>query len=158
MTLLIGEPYGPFGAMVPVGHAAIYLDHLCADGPFALRECHAGEMEGVAIARYDKIGRYDWVATPILQFLYAVDRPEEIPSYMSPELAASLRERYRIHFLREFIPNGKQKDGKTREWWESAGVTFKPAAMGLSRRDHARARPCADGKAEQRAKPASLLD
>jgi hypothetical protein len=130
MTLLVGEPYGPFGTLVPVGHTAIYLDRLCADGPFALRECRAGEMEGVAIARYDKLGHYDWLATPIMQFLYAADRPEEIPGYVTPELAANLRERYRVRFLRDFIRDGKQKDTKTREWWESAGVTFNRRLWG----------------------------
>jgi hypothetical protein len=29
MTVLIGEPYGRFGTMLPVGHAVIYLDRVC---------------------------------------------------------------------------------------------------------------------------------
>jgi hypothetical protein len=29
--LVVGELYGNFGTVLPVGHAGIYLDHLCAD-------------------------------------------------------------------------------------------------------------------------------
>ncbi len=31
VALLMEEPYGAFGAMNPTGHAAIYLNHVCAD-------------------------------------------------------------------------------------------------------------------------------
>ena len=42
-ALLMEEPYGDFGAMNPTGHAAIYLNHICAASPTRLRACHPGE-------------------------------------------------------------------------------------------------------------------
>ena len=57
--------------MMPLGHTAIYLDRVCADGPLKVRMCHAGEPQGVVLSRYYAIGKYDWLATPVMQFLYA---------------------------------------------------------------------------------------
>ena len=54
VALLMEEPYGDFGAMNPTGHAAVYLNHICAESPTELRMCHDGEY-GVVISRYHKI-------------------------------------------------------------------------------------------------------
>jgi hypothetical protein len=65
IALLMEEPYGAFGAMNPTGHAAIYLNHICADSPVSLRPCHDGEY-GVVISRYHKMDGYDWIAIPLV--------------------------------------------------------------------------------------------
>ena len=130
LTLLVGEPYGSFGTMMPVGHASIYLDRVCADGPLKLRMCHSGEPQGVVIARYHRIGQLDWIATPVLQFLYATDNPADIPAYATPELIDALRERYRHQYLREIVPDGTQKFKGTAEWWESAGMAYNRRLFG----------------------------
>src|SRR6202022_2886379 len=52
VAFLMEEPYGEFGAMNPTGHAAVYLNHICAASPTELRMCRSGEL-GVVI----KIGR-----------------------------------------------------------------------------------------------------
>ena len=36
VALLMEEPYGGFGAINPTGHAAVYLNHICAEAPTAL--------------------------------------------------------------------------------------------------------------------------
>jgi hypothetical protein len=46
-ALLMEEPYGEFGAFNPTGHAAIYLNHICAESPTVLRHCRAGEPGAV---------------------------------------------------------------------------------------------------------------
>src|ERR1700729_3761025 len=51
VALLMEEPYGEFGAFNPTGHAAVYLNHVCADTPTQLRMCRPGEL-GVVISRY----------------------------------------------------------------------------------------------------------
>jgi hypothetical protein len=130
LTLLVGEPFGNFGTMMPVGHAAIYLDRVCADGPLRLRMCRADEPQGVAIARYHRIGETDWVASPILQFLYATDRVEELPGYVTPEIAWEMRQQYRRRFMEELVPDGTEKEQATDEWWESAGVAFNRRLWG----------------------------
>ena len=79
VALLMEEPYGAFGAMNPTGHAAIYLNHICADSPTSLRACHEGEY-GVVISRYHKVDGYDWIAVPLVGYLYAVDNVSDIPA------------------------------------------------------------------------------
>jgi hypothetical protein len=130
LTLLVGEPFGNFGTMMPVGHTAIYLDHLCADGPLKLRKCTANEPQGVVIARYHRIGNIDWIASPVMQFLYATDRPEDVPEYMTPELAWEMRQTYRQHYMGDIVPNGREKDKATDEWWETAGVAYNRRLWG----------------------------
>lgn len=130
LTLLVGEPFGDFGTMMPVGHAAIYLDHVCADGPLKLRMCAADEPQGVVIARYHRIGDIDWVATPVMQFLYAVDREEQVPAYATKENVVNLREAYRRRFMANIVPDGTEKDKSTDEWWETAGVAYNRRVWG----------------------------
>jgi hypothetical protein len=72
VALLMEEPYGTFGAMNPTGHAAVYFNHICVDSPTVLRPCHDGEF-GVVISRYHKIDGYDWIAIPLIGYLYAVN-------------------------------------------------------------------------------------
>ena len=80
VALLMEEPYGEFGAFNPTGHAAVYLNHVCADSPTELRLCHEGEY-GVVISRYHKIDGYDWIAIPLVPYLYAVDDVSQVPMY-----------------------------------------------------------------------------
>ena len=72
-ALLMEEPYGEFGAFNPTGHAAIYLNHVCAESPTRLRPCRPGEP-GAVISRYHKIDGYDWLAIPLVPYFYAVER------------------------------------------------------------------------------------
>jgi hypothetical protein len=78
VALFMEEPYGEFGAVNPTGHAAVYFNHICADSPTSLRPCHDGEY-GVVISRYHKIDGYDWLAIPLVPYLYAVDSPNDVP-------------------------------------------------------------------------------
>ena len=101
VAVLVGEPFGNFGTMMPVGHTAIYLDHLCADGPLKLRACRPGEPEGVVVARYHQLGQYDWLASPVMEFLYATDDPAKVLSYANLDNSWDLREIYRRRYLEE---------------------------------------------------------
>ena len=78
VTLLLEEPYGTFGGMTPTGHAAIFLSRVCAASPLSLRRCRADEL-GVVISRYHRIGGYDWIAIPVIPYLYAVDQVAQVP-------------------------------------------------------------------------------
>ncbi len=116
--------------MMPVGHTAIYLDRVCADGPLRLRMCQTGEPAGVAIARYHRIGDLDWVASPIMQFLYATDNAGDVLNYATPESVWELRQRYRRSFMLKIVPDGTEKDQATDEWWETAGVAYNRRVWG----------------------------
>ena len=71
-ALLMEEPYGFFGALNPTGHTRIYFERICAETPVKLRRCAPGEM-GAVIARYQGIDGYDWVAIPLIPYLYSVE-------------------------------------------------------------------------------------
>src|SRR5262249_33995069 len=71
-TLLLEEPYGTLGFFTGTGHAAVYLSGVCAETPLLLRPCSSGET-GVVLSRYDGIGKHDWVAIPLIPYLYAVE-------------------------------------------------------------------------------------
>ncbi|HYX48317.1 MAG TPA: hypothetical protein VE843_01140, partial [Ktedonobacteraceae bacterium] len=79
-ALLVEQPYGTFGTFNPTGHAAVYLSRICAETPTKLRRCRSGEL-GVVISRYHKIGGRDWIAIPLIPYLYAVNRIEDVPEY-----------------------------------------------------------------------------
>lgn len=92
-TLLLEEPYSYDGEFAGTGHAAVYLSRVCADTPTHLRRCRPGET-GSVISRYHGVAGHDWMAVPLIPYLYAVDRSEDIPLYVNARLVTLLRERY----------------------------------------------------------------
>jgi hypothetical protein len=92
-TLLLEEPYSYDGTFAGTGHAAIYLSRVCADSPTVLRRCHAGET-GVVLSRYHNVAGHDWMAIPLIPYLYAVNSVDNIPLFVDPKLVALLREGY----------------------------------------------------------------
>jgi hypothetical protein len=130
VTVLVGEPFGSFGGMMPQGHVGIYLDRVCADTPTHLRLCHPGEM-GIVLARYHKVSDIDWLAIPVLPFLYGADTPEEVPRFITPAREAEIRERYRLRYLRDIVPNGPNGTPAPKdEWVETIGVTYDRKVWG----------------------------
>src|SRR5271154_1181657 len=91
-TLLLEEPYGHLGFFTATGHAAVYLSGVCAETPVKLRPCAPGET-GIVISRYAGVGGYDWVAIPLVPYLYAVERPEDIPLFADARMVLQLRAR-----------------------------------------------------------------
>jgi hypothetical protein len=122
-ALLMEEPYGAFGAVNPTGHAAVYLNHVCADSPTVLRLCHDGEY-GVVISRYHKIDHYDWIAIPLIPYLYAVDSVDEIPTTVDREQVEALRNAYRRAHLLELAPDNRKGETPGGEWTELVGASY----------------------------------
>ncbi len=114
-ALLLEEPFGFFGFANPTGHTAIYLEHVCAETPVKLRRCHPGEM-GVVISRYHGIDNYDWVAIPLVPYLYSVDSLDQAPSRADAATVARLRIRYREAHLESLEP-GLHKGNLVRAGW-----------------------------------------
>lgn len=92
-TLLLEEPYSYDGTFAGTGHAAVYLSRVCAETPTLLRRCGPGE-QGVVISRYHHLEGRDWIAVPLLPYLYAVDSPGDVPLYADPKLVSFLRHQY----------------------------------------------------------------
>ena len=130
VSILLEEPYGGFGRMNPTGHSAIYLDHVCAASPVKLRPCEPGEA-GVVISRYDGIATVDWVAMPLIPYLYAVDSAADIPDEVDRATVERLRDDYRRQNLEDLapdLPNGKAPSGN---WYELAGSAFDRTIYGF---------------------------
>jgi hypothetical protein len=92
-TLLLEEPYSYDGTFAGTGHAAVYLSRVCAETPTLLRRCGPGET-GVVISRYHHLEGRDWVAVPLLPYLYAVDKAGDVPLYADTKLVSFLRHDY----------------------------------------------------------------
>lgn len=129
-TLLLEEPYGKLGFFTATGHAAVYLSGVCAETPLLLRPCHPGET-GVVISRYNGVGGYDWVAIPLIPYLYAVDRPEEIPLFADAKMTAFLRDRYRRTYLEDIAPDLKNGATPGGNWYELVGSSYDRTIYGF---------------------------
>lgn len=131
VAILMEEPYGEFGSFNPTGHAAIYLDHVCADTPTRLRICRPGEA-GVVISRYHKIDGYDWVAIPLIPYLYAVQSGDEVPEDVTSAQVAQLRDAYRRAKLERLAPDRADGSAPTGEWTQLVGASYDRAIHGFA--------------------------
>src|SRR5438309_4598749 len=129
-TLLLEEPYGKMGFFTATGHAAVYLSGICADTPLVLRPCASGET-GVVLSRYDGGGGYDWVAIPLIAYLYAVERAEDVPLVANAKMAAFLRDRYRRKYLEDVAPDVKNGETPGGNWYQLVGSSYDRTIYGF---------------------------
>jgi len=130
VALLVEEPYGKFGAISPTGHAAVYFNHICADSPVVLRVCGVAE-HGVVISRYQKIDGYDWIAMPLIGYLYAVNSPGEIPLAVDRDRVTALRNAYREEHLLKLAPDSQKGRSPKGGWIELVGSSFDRTIHGF---------------------------
>jgi len=150
-TLLLEEPYSYDGTFAGTGHSAVYLSRVCAATPVRLRRCRRGEL-GVVLSRYHGVAGYDWIAIPLIPYLYAVEKPSDIPLYADPKLVAFLRHQYLPHLKAlardDSKPTGAtgriakddvaQNDGKVLKddepsgpWYELVGSAYDRTLYGF---------------------------
>jgi hypothetical protein len=130
-SLLLEEPFGEFGAMNPTGHAAIYLNRVCAETPTQLRPCREGEL-GAVLSRYHRIDGYDWLAVPLIPYLYAVDDPSQIPATATARLEVKLRDTYRRDHLADLVPDDPVHEIPRGEWIELVGASYDRRIYGFA--------------------------
>src|SRR5579863_4596083 len=123
VTLLLEEPYGKMGFFTATGHAAVYLSGVCAETPLVLRPCVPGEL-GAVISRYDGVGGYDWVAIPLIPYLYAVERTDDIPLFVDAKMANFLRDQYRRKHLESLAPDKNGGETPGGNWYELVGSSY----------------------------------
>jgi hypothetical protein len=92
-TLLLEEPYSYDGTFAGTGHAAVYLSRVCAETPTTMRRCRPGET-GVVVSRYHHVNGRDWLAVPLVPYLYAVNDAASIPLFADAKLVELLRHEY----------------------------------------------------------------
>lgn len=131
VAVLVEQPYGHLGTFSPGGHSAVYLDHVCAETPLKLRPCQPGEL-GVVLSRYDGIQHLDWVAMPLMGYLYAVDSAADIPVAMNREQEQRLREQYRKAHLQLVAPDTPDGHAPGGNWYELAGSAYDRSIYGFS--------------------------
>jgi hypothetical protein len=124
VTLLLEEPYSYDGTFGGTGHAAVYLSRICAESPVILRHCAPGEL-GAVISRYDGIAGHDWIAIPLIPYLYAVDKAENVPLSADPKLVDFLRDRYRRDHLEAIAPDGPEGEPPAGRWPELIGAGYR---------------------------------
>ncbi len=123
VALLMEEPYGEFGAFNPTGHAAVYLNHICMVTPTELRRCDPGEL-GVVISRYHEIHHDDWIAMPIVPYLYAVDEARDVPKTIGKADAVRMRGVYWAAHLQTLAPARADGSPPKGEWTQLVGSSF----------------------------------
>lgn len=122
-ALLLEQPYGVYGDVNPTGHSAVYLERVCTVTPVRLRRCRPGEL-GSVIARYEGIDGYDWVAMPLIPYLYSVENAADVPLRVNRDQVRRMRERYREAHLH---PLGLDKSGGSwvpDGWTQLVGVAY----------------------------------
>ena len=123
-ALLMEEPYGFFGTLNPTGHTAIYLQRVCAETPVKLRRCQPDEF-GAVIARYQGINGYDWVAIPLIPYLYSVEDPSQVPDRADRATVTRLRQRYREAHLQDLGAHLKNGGFLHGGWTQLVGVAYE---------------------------------
>ena len=129
-TLLLEEPYSYDGAFAGTGHVAVYLSNVCAETPVVLRACAQGES-GVVLSRYDGVEGYDWIAIPLIPYLYAVDQPDAVPLFADAKLVAFLRDQYRREYLESLAPDLPDGGMPTGNWYEMVGSAYDRTIYGF---------------------------
>ena len=129
-TLFLEEPYSYDGSFAGTGHVAVYLSNVCSVSPVILRRCAEGES-GVVLSRYDGIKGYDWIAIPLIPYLYAVDRPEAIPLFADAKLVAFLRDQYRRQYLESLAPDRRDGGAPEGNWYELIGSAYDRTIYGF---------------------------
>ena len=134
VTLLFEEPFGGFLSRNP-GHSAVYFSRVCAASPAVLRRCAKGER-GTVVSRYNRIhtydGGYDWVAMPLIPYLYGVENADQIPSTANLEEIASIRDDYRRSHLEAIAPDRPDNRTPSGNWYQLVGETFDRKIYGFT--------------------------
>jgi hypothetical protein len=134
VAFLMEEPYGGFGSVNPTGHGALYFNHICAETPTRLRMCREGEA-GAVLSRYHNVGGYDWLAIPLVPYLYAVERVEDVPATADVKLRDELRDKYRRAHLDAIAPDEQTKYGTWAtpkgEWVQLVGSAYDRKIYGF---------------------------
>jgi hypothetical protein len=77
------------------------------------------------------VGGYDWVAIPLIPYLYAVERPEDIPLFANAKMTAFLRDRYRRKYLEGIAADVRNGETPGGNWYELVGSSYDRTIYGF---------------------------
>jgi hypothetical protein len=126
VALMLHEAIGVSGEETAAGHCSVYFSNICGDGPTRLRLCNPGER-GVVISAYPQFGTdkpYEWLALPLLPYLYGVENERDIPLYANGEIRRLLRNTIRRKYFQNIV--AEPADGATPlgRWTEVIGTVL----------------------------------
>ena len=122
-AMLMEQSFGFFGFLNPTGHDAMYFERICAETPMKVRRCAPGEI-GAVITRYQGIAHYDWLATPLIPYLYSVETAAEVPSRADHDAVIRLREKYHDPHLLALGKDVPRGGDRKRGWSQLVGATY----------------------------------
>jgi hypothetical protein len=123
-ALLLHDADGLAEVISPTGHEAVYFARICAASPTKLRRCAPGEL-GVEIGRHRGIAGYDWVAMPLIPYLYSVENTSQVPVRVNREIVQSLRVQYHDAHLMSLGENVREGGGVHRGWNQLVGAAYE---------------------------------
>ena len=76
------------------------------------------------ISRYHRVAGLDWVAIPLIPYLYSVEHAEQVPPSADRAAVADFRNRYRQRALREIVPDLPGGDTPRGNWRQLIGAAY----------------------------------
>lgn len=123
-ALLMEKADGISSFLDPTGHEAVYFARICAATPMKLRRCRRGEL-GAVIARYKGIGGYDWLAMPLIPYLYSVEKPSQVPARVDHADVNRMRRQYHDAHLLSLGKDVPQGGRIKRGWNQLVGAAYE---------------------------------
>jgi len=78
----------------------------------------------VVISRYHRVAGYDWIAIPLVPYLYSVSRLDDVPSFADEKAVARIRDEYRRSHLQALIPDGPDGSAPRGDWIQLVGAAY----------------------------------
>jgi hypothetical protein len=95
-----------------------------------LRRCAAGEP-GVVVSRYNGVSGYDWIAIPLIPYLYAVEHTDDVPLFADAKMVSFLRDQYRRKHLEAMVPDRNNGETPGGNWYELVGSSYDRTVYGF---------------------------
>jgi hypothetical protein len=88
-----------------------------------VENAHQPGETGVVISRYSRIRKLDWVAVPLLPYLYAVEKAEDVPGWVEAATVETMRKDYAEAHLESLVSLTQGYD-KKNVWPQLLGVAY----------------------------------
>ena len=85
----------------------------------------------MVIGRYHRIDGYDWVAIPLIPYLYSVEDVHEVPASVDRAEVAALRDVYRRKYLEDLAPDHGEGRVPGGDWTQLVGSVFDRTIHGF---------------------------
>jgi hypothetical protein len=123
ISVLIFDNEGAADRIINTGHSAYALWDICADTPTKLRLCTDTDKErGVVLNKLPKISdeKYNWIATPITEFLYGTSSKDAAPIIANKEISdAEDKKRYDDYYSQSIASSADKG-----RWVNSVGALY----------------------------------